>query len=191
MPKVIIVAGPNGSGKTTTAPALLKEIFEVEEFVNADMIAQGLCVLQPERVAIQAGRVMLKRLQHLSQTGVDFAFETTLASRSFAPWIQTLVKQNYELHLIFLWLRTVDMAKSRVDARVKMGGHSIPQTIIERRYLAGLKNFFQLYAPLALSWRFYDNSNLHPQIIASKIREKTEIFDPNSWHTILEIAHVK
>lgn len=90
MPHIIVIAGPNGAGKTTTAPVLLNNTLHMENFVNADTIAQGLCAFQPENAAIQAGRVMLQRIHKLAQEGVDFAFETTLASRTFVPWIREL-----------------------------------------------------------------------------------------------------
>ncbi len=145
-------------GKSTTAPSLLKGSLGVTEFVNADTIARGLSAFRPEGVAIPAGRVLLQRLSHLSKSRVDFAFETTLASRSFAPWITRLCRSGYTFRLIFLWLPSPDFAVARVAERVRMGGHDIPEPIIRRRYEAGLRNFFRLYRPLATSWFFYDNS---------------------------------
>ncbi|MBP9727067.1 MAG: zeta toxin family protein [Gammaproteobacteria bacterium] len=159
MPHLIIIAGSNGSGKTTAAPALLQDSLQVDDFVNADVIAQGLCAFQPEKAAIQAGRIMLRRIHLLAQTQADFAFETTLASRTFATWIPQLKQQGYQFHLIFLWLRDVELAILRVKERVKTGGHAVPEETIRRRYVSGLKNFFRLYRPLANSWQFYDNAN--------------------------------
>lgn len=150
MPHLIIIAGPNGAGKSTAAPALLKDALHVDNFVNADVIAQGLCAYQPEKAAIQAGRIMLDRIHTLANEEVNFAFETTLASRTFAMWIPKLQKQGYQFHLIFLWLQSADLA----IFRVKAGGHSVPEATIRRRYTAGLKNFFNLYSSLADSWQF-------------------------------------
>ena len=127
----------------------------VNNFVNADVVAQGLCAYQPERAAIRAGRIMLKRIYTLANEKVNFAFETTLASRTFTTWIPKLQKQGYQFHLIFLWLQNADLAVFRVKERIKAGGHSVPEETIRRRYAAGLKNFFNLYSPLADSWHLY------------------------------------
>jgi predicted ABC-type ATPase len=170
MPHLIIITGPNGSGKTTAAPALLRDSLNVEDFVNADVIAQGLCAFQPEKAAIQAGRIMLSRIHSLAEKKANFAFETTLASRTFSTWIPLFKKQGYLSHLIFLWLTNADLAVSRVKERVQNGGHFVPEKTIRRRYVSGLRNFFNLYNPLADSWQFYDNSNADPfSLIASSI----------------------
>lgn len=149
MPHLIIIAGPNGSGKTTTAPRILRDAIHVVDYVNADVIAQGLSGFQPENASMQAGRIMLQRIETLSQEASNFAFETTLASRTFTNLIARLKKSGYQFHLTFLWLQNVNLAISRVAERVKMGGHSIPEETIRRRYIKGLKNFFSLYKPLA------------------------------------------
>ena len=157
-PHVIIIAGPNGAGKSTTAPAVLQGALGVTEFVNADTIAAGLSAFNPEKAAFHAGRVMLERLQQLADNGENFAFETTLASKTFAHWLKTLKLKGYTFHLIYLWLPSPEFAVARVAERVKMGGHNVPEETIRRRYHAGLKNFFNLYQPLADTWRMYDNS---------------------------------
>lgn len=157
-PHIIIIGGPNGAGKSTTAPALLKGTLGVTEFVNADTIAQGLSAFQPESVAFYAGRIMLERIHRLAKERMDFAFETTLASRTFAPWIDELKKTGYIFHLVFLWLPNPEFALARVAERVRMGGHNVPKEIVRRRYNKGIRNFFRLYKPLADTWFFYDNS---------------------------------
>jgi predicted ABC-type ATPase len=157
-PDVILLAGPNGAGKTTAAPSLLRETLGLAEFVNADVIAQGLAGFDPQGAALSAGRVMLQRLNELAGRRASFAFETTLASRSFAPWLRKLIKSGYRFHLVFLWLASADLAVKRVTDRVKFGGHGVPEPIVRRRYTAGLSNFFRLYQPLSTSWRMYDNS---------------------------------
>jgi predicted ABC-type ATPase len=157
-PKVVVIAGPNGAGKSTTAPAIVREALGVEVFVNADTIARGLDAFSPEHVAVAAGRVMVRRIRSLAGEGLSFAFETTLASRSFRPLLSRLRQQGYEFHLIFLWLPTAAMAVERVGIRVKRGGHSVPANVIERRYERGLANFFNLYRPIADSWLMLDNS---------------------------------
>ena len=193
MPHLIIIAGSNGAGKSTAAPALLKDALHVDNFVNADVIAQGLCAYQPEKAAIQAGRIMLDRIHTLAEEKVNFAFETTLASRTFAMWIPKLQKQGYQFHLIFLWLKNVELAIFRVNERVKSGGHSVPESTIRRRYAAGLKNFFNLYSPLAESWQFYDNSNAENlSLIASQIKQNNPIIkDKEVWKQLLEISNEK
>jgi predicted ABC-type ATPase len=160
MPKVVVIGGPNGAGKSTTAPTLLREALEVHEFVNADAVALGLSAFDPQSVAYAAGRVMLERLRQLAADRRDFAFETTLASRSFHPWIQRLqALQGYEFHLIYLWLPSAELAVERVAERVREGGHDVPSDTVRRRYERSLRNFFNLYGPIADSWLMLDNSS--------------------------------
>jgi predicted ABC-type ATPase len=166
-PSVIVLAGPNGAGKTTAAPALLKGRLGVTEFVNADVIARGLAGFDPDKAAIPAGKIMLARLRELARQRASFAFETTLASRSFAPWMAQLVQRGYEFHLVFLWLPNADLAVARIADRVRLGGHGVPETTVRRRYTAGLRNFFHLYRPLAATWQMYDNAlRRNPTLIA-------------------------
>src|SRR5258706_9202425 len=156
-PRVIVLAGPNGAGKSTAAPFLLHSALRVSEFVNADVIAQGLSAFNPENAAMEAGRVMLERLRALADAREDFAFETTLASRSFAKWIAGLLQTGYEFHLFFFYLNDAEWAVQRVSRRVQLGGHSVPEDMIRRRYQRGLHNLFNLYIPLTTTWRIYDN----------------------------------
>lgn len=157
-PHIIVLAGPNGAGKSTTAPVLLRDTFAVDEFVNADAIAQGLSAFAPERVALEAGKIMLKRIRELAAQRSNFAFETTLASRSFAPWVVGMRQSGYRVHLMFLALPDVESAIQRVAKRVRFGGHAIDQAVIRRRFSAGLKNLFNLYIPVVSSWKILDNS---------------------------------
>ncbi len=187
-PHLIVIAGPNGAGKSTTAPSLLKGTLEVTEFVNADLIAQGLSGFQPESAVFHAGRVMLDRIHYLAKKRVNFAFETTLASRTFAPWIADLRKTDYSFHLVFLWLPNEEFAVSRVAERVRMGGHNVPEETIRRRYHAGIQNFFRLYRPIADTWYFYDNSGERkPQLLAYGEKGKSLLVnDSPLWHNIEE-----
>lgn len=188
-PHLIVIAGPNGAGKSTTAPSLLKGTLEVTEFVNADLIAQGISGFQPESAVFHAGRVMLERIHYLAKKRVNFAFETTLSSRTFAPWIAELLKTGYAFHLVFLWLPNEEFAVSRVAERVRMGGHNVPEETIRRRYHKGIRNFFHLYRPIADAWFFYDNSGEgKPRLIAYGKKEKNLLVnDPSLWHNIEEI----
>jgi len=158
MPRVVVIAGPNGAGKSTLAAEIVGKVFGISEFVNADTIAQGLSGFSPAAVALQAGRIMLDRLEALGAAGQDFAFETTLASRSFAPKLKAWQAQGYEFQLLFLWLSDARLAEARVRRRVARGGHDIPADVVRRRYERGLKNLFNLYLPIADGWRVLDNS---------------------------------
>jgi predicted ABC-type ATPase len=163
---IAIIAGPNGAGKSTTAPDLLREALGIKEFINADTIAEGLSAFSPENSALEAGKIMLKRIRNLAAEKVSFAFETTLAAKSFVPWLKDLYKKGYSIHIIYLWLEDEDLAVKRVEERVSMGGHSIPEHVIRRRYKRGIINFFKLYMPICSTWRIYDNSSEKGPILA-------------------------
>ncbi len=158
-PQVIVLAGPNGAGKTTLARALLPDDIHVRTFVNADVIAQGLAGFEPEIAALEAGYVMLERLRKLAQRRADFAFETTLASRTHATWLRQLQRDGYICRLLMVTLKNPDLCVARVQQRVAGGGHNIPEGVIRRRYVRGLANFFNIYSQLADSWTLYDNSS--------------------------------
>lgn len=164
---VAIIAGPNGAGKSTCGPDLLKKHFAISELVNADTIASGLSAFQPDAVAIEASRLMLKRIKYLAENGKNFAFETTLASRTFFPWLKRLKQQHYEFTLIYFWLPNAELAVERVAERVRSGGHSVPEDTVKRRYYSSVRNFFSLYQPIADNWAIFDNSEKDsPLIIA-------------------------
>src|SRR5262245_38630397 len=129
-PTVIVLAGPNGAGKTTSSKSLLAETLGVFTYVNADVIAQGLAGVAPETAALEAGRIMHRRLRELAERRVDFAFETTLAAKTYGPWLKELKASGYYFHLTYFWLANVDVAISRVAARVRSGGHDIPESTI-------------------------------------------------------------
>jgi predicted ABC-type ATPase len=185
-PNVVILAGPNGAGKSTAAPMILQDLLAIDEFVNADVIAQGLSGFGPERAGLAAGRIMLARLRELARQRSGFAFESTLASKSFAPWIADLVRTGYHFHLVFLWLPSPDMAVARVAQRVREGGHDVPELTIRRRYEAGLSNFFRLYQPMTSSWRLCDNSRASGlKLIASGEASLTRVVaDLATWEQI-------
>lgn len=165
--QIVAIAGPNGAGKSTTAPAIVRQAFGIEEFVNADTIARGLSEFAPDKVAIAAGRIMLRRIRGLAVSGADFAFETTLASRTFRPLVDDLRRTGYQFHLVFLWLQTIELAMKRVQERVRLGGHDVPAHVVARRYERGLSNFFNIYRPIADSWIMLDNSlGPSPKLIA-------------------------
>lgn len=189
-PHVVVLAGPNGAGKSTAAPALLRGRLGVTEFVNADTIARGLSAFLPEQAAMEAGRVMLERLRHLASQRRDFAFETTLASRTFVPRLAQWMQNGYAFHLVFLWLPSAEFALARVRERVRLGGHNVPEETVRRRYRRGLTNFFTLYLPFATTWRFYDNSGSRPRLVArGEGREQIIIVNGTLWRRITEGQH--
>ena len=185
MPNLVVIAGPNGAGKSTAAPLLIGQRLGIAEFVNADVIAAELSPSAPDAAAIRAGRIMLKRLDALAEAGADFAFETTLASRHFAPWIATLRRERgYRFHLIFLWLPDVEQNILRVAGRVRHGGHNVPAEVIRRRYAKGLANFLDLFRPIADSWALYDNSTQARLVAKRELAGSEEIHDAEAWAMI-------
>ncbi|RRT89700.1 zeta toxin family protein [Empedobacter falsenii] len=163
-----IIAGCNGAGKTTASFTILPEILDCKEFVNADEIAKGLSPFQPEKVAFEAGRIMLNRIDELFKNQENFAFETTLATKTYKQKIKFAKENNYNTTLLFFWLRNSHLAKERVKTRVKEGGHNIPTDVIERRYINGIKNLFDIYLDIMDQILIFDNSEGKPSLIAEK-----------------------
>jgi predicted ABC-type ATPase len=166
MPNLYIIAGCNGAGKTTASFTVLPEMLDCEEFINADEIARGLSPLNPDKAAIEAGRIMLSKIDKLISQKQDFAFETTLSTKSYMNTINRARESGYEVTLVFFFLDSVELAIERVKTRVKEGGHDIPRQVIIRRYYAGLGNLFKLYIPVCDYWMLFDNSRLHSELIA-------------------------
>jgi predicted ABC-type ATPase len=160
--RIIIIAGPNGAGKTTFATEFLPREAGCPGFINADVIAAGLSPGDPLGAALEAGRVMLEEIRRRVEAGESFAFETTLAGRSYARQIPLWRARGYHVKLFFLSLPTEDMAVSRVAARVALGGHDVPEEVIRRRYHAGLRNFDKIYKHLVSGWILYDNAGRSP-----------------------------
>ena len=181
MPNLFVIAGPNGAGKSTSAPLLLTGSRHVAAFVNADDIAVSENVGE-----IEAGRIMLRRLDELARDGQDFAIETTLASRSLRPRIEALREAGYFFHLTYVWLPSADMAVQRVAARVRAGGHAIPEPVIRRRYERGLHNFFNLYMPIADAWQMVDNSSCDKRrpIAMRNPGGPIRVDDPELWQRL-------
>jgi predicted ABC-type ATPase len=166
MPNLYIIAGCNGSGKTTASYTVLPEMLNCEEFINADEIARGLSPFNPDKVAIEAGRIMLRKINDFINKKYDFAFETTLSTKSHTITIEKAKENGYEITLLFLFLDSVDLAIERVKARVEEGGHDIPEKVIRRRYFAGIKNLFDLYVPVCDYWMITNNSTPNLELIA-------------------------
>lgn len=181
-PTIYIIAGCNGAGKTTASFTILPEILNVHEFVNADEIARGLSPFQPEKVAFEAGRIMLHRMDELIAKKVDFAFETTLATRSYLSKIKLARKEGYRVILVFFWLDSLGLAIERVKLRVSEGGHNIKEPVIKRRYLRGLENLFKLYLDHVDEWMVIDNSQEKHELMASGIKGSDRyISDWEKW----------
>ncbi len=191
VPRVVVLGGPNGAGKTTSANLLLPDNLAIRQFVNADVIAQGLSGFAPETTALQAGRIMLARLDELARLREDFAFETTLASRSFAPFLRRLRGEGYQVTVLYVWLPSADIAIRRVAARVRRGGHHVPDDDVRRRYQRGLENFFRLYQPIADAWMLCDNSGRRPRIVARGDRTGvTSLADEETYDAVKRAAGV-
>lgn len=190
-PQVVILAGPNGAGKTTAAPFLLRDVLFIGEFVNADTIALGLAGFDPESAAVQASRIMLERIDELTNARVNLAFETTLASRSLAPRVRRWIQCGFQVHLTYISLLSEDLAVARVAERVTRGGHSIPQATIRRRFVRSLRNFFELYTPIVHSWRIYDSSGPgNPHLVADGEQARpNSVPDPIYFETLRRCSH--
>ncbi len=173
-----IIAGCNGAGKTTASFTILPDIINCKEFVNADEIAKGLSPFQPEKVALEAGRIMLNRITELFNNNESFAFETTLSTKSYRQKIEQAKLKGYVVTLLFFWLQNVELARERVRTRVLEGGHNIDAVIIERRYFKGIKNLFDIYLPIVDGALIFDNSFGKHFLIAKKtINRELEVVD--------------
>jgi predicted ABC-type ATPase len=176
-PILYVIAGPNGAGKTTFIKKFLPEYAGCINFVNADLIAAGLSPFAPEAAAIKAGRIMLEQIRTYARKGSDFAFETTLSGMTYAKLFKQMKDSGYEIHLIFLWLRDVELALKRVAERVKSGGHDVPEDVVRRRFKRGIENLFTIYRPLIDRWILYDNSFGSPVLIAKETKGNMEVAD--------------
>ena len=188
-PLIVVLAGPNGAGKSTSAAHLLRGALAVDEFVNADTIAQGLSAYRPESAAVTAGRVMLDRLRFLARERRDFGFETTLAGRAHERWLQNLRAVGYRAHLIFLALPAAELAVARVAERVRQGGHDVHEEVVRRRFVVGLRNFFEVYRTIVDGWHMYDNSTVTgPRLIAhGAAGAPTTVADQAAWRRLEEL----
>jgi predicted ABC-type ATPase len=190
-PRAILLAGPNGAGKSTAARILLAETLRLPTFVNADVIAQGLAGFDPASAAVEASRIMLERLRTLAEQRADFAFETTLAARSYAAWLAELREGGYRIFLVYFWLESADLAVARVAGRVRTGGHDVPEATVRQRYVRSIRNFFALYRPLADGWRVYDNTAADgPHLIArgDGPRGTEVVYNQDTWRRLKEQA---
>lgn len=189
-PRVVVFAGPNGAGKSTHAEAILATL-GIDIFVNADYIAKGLSGHNTDAVAFEAGRIMLKRLRQLADARSDFAFESTLSSRSFALFLRGLKAQGYEVAIYYFALANAQLAVRRVKLRVSLGGHAVPPEVVRRRFGRSLHNFFHLYAPLAAEWTLFDNSSTAKALrVASKALDQLTVTKISIWQKLQKFRKV-
>ena len=184
-----IISGCNGAGKTTASYTILPELLDCREFVNADEIAKGLSPFQPEKVAIDAGRIMLARIDELLSRKEDFAFETTLATKSYVQTIKRAKEAGYQVTLVYFWLESVELALERVQTRVKEGGHNIPEDVIRRRYVAGIRNLFQLYLDNSDMCIIINNTQNNPVLVARKEKNILTLYKQSDWERLQQIAY--
>jgi len=186
-----VFGGVNGAGKTTVATELLKDVLKVPVFTNADAIARGLNALDVESVAFQAGRSMLNWMHTLARDRKDFAFETTLAARSYAVWLKELKQSGYEVYVYYYWLPSPEVAIERVRLRVERGGHHIPERDIRRRYSRSVWNFLNLYRDLADHWEVWNNTTSPRTLIALGKGEQCIVDSDEVWSQFTESSHAR
>lgn len=188
-PNLYIIAGPNGAGKTTASYTLLPEMLGCVNFVNADEIARGLSPFSPNTVDVEAARIMLMRIDELLGQAVDFAIETTLATRSYVQLVKRAQVLGYKVHLLFFYLETPEQAIQRVAQRVSNGGHGIPEDVIRRRFKRGIENLVHLYLPICDNVTIWDNTKGEAQLIAKQTAEnpQLDVLDQSMWNKLKDI----
>ena len=189
MPRLFIISGCNGSGKTTASYTVLPELLECSEFINSDEFAKALSPSRPEAASIQAGRYMLIKMQDLFRKRADFGIESTLATRSLLKTVRSAQELGYSVTILYLWLPSPEAALARVRARVSTGGHDVMEDTVRRRYYAGLRNFFREYRPVCNSWVLADNSEPPYRILAEGSQKGTVIHDPELYRQIEKTAY--
>jgi predicted ABC-type ATPase len=185
-PKAYIIAGPNGAGKTTFARKFLPSYAQCRNFINADLIAQGMSPFAPEAAAFRAGRLVLDEIDEQVRRKADFGFETTLSGRGYLNLIHRLRTCGYEIHIYFLWLPALDLALSRIRDRVLKGGHNVPEADVRRRFDRSIKNFMMRYRTMADSWTLFDNAAETPSVIALQANGQVHIMRAESYNYLLE-----
>ncbi|MFY4731359.1 zeta toxin family protein [Nitrospira sp. BLG_2] len=180
---LFMIGGPNGAGKTTSAFSLMPELIHCDEYVNADAIAFSLSPFKPESIGVKAGKLMLSRIEELANHNLNFAFETTMASKTFTHLINRCKQEGYFINILYVWLNDPDLAIQRVNSRVEKGGHSIEESVIRRRYVRSMYNLINLYIPLADGWSIVDNSSLELKPVAKKLQRSAtiDVYDNTTW----------
>ena len=189
MPKMYIISGCNGSGKTTASYTLLPEMLECNQFVNSDEFAKSLSPFNPSEASVSASRYMLQKIYYLLGNHMDFCVETTLATRSLMGIINDAKSRGYTVDILYFWLKSPEMAIARVKSRVEAGGHNIPENVVRRRYYMGLNYFFETYAPICDRWMLADNSSSPFSIVAEGSPAGIKVRDKEKYDIILRLAY--
>ncbi len=189
MPRMYIISGCNGSGKTTASYTLLPEMLECNQFVNSDEFAKSLSPFNPSEASVSASRYMLQKIYYLLGNHMDFCVETTLATRSLMGIINDAKSRGYTVDILYFWLKSPEMAIARVKSRVEAGGHNIPENVVRRRYYMGLNYFFETYAPVCDRWMLADNSSSPFSIVAEGSHAGIKVRDKEKYDTILRLAY--
>ncbi|WP_439622138.1 zeta toxin family protein [Gemmata sp.] len=188
VPQVAILGGINGAGKTTASQRILRDAMQIPVFTNADAIARGLNAFDPESEAVAAGRIMLAHMRAMIVARRSFAFETTLAARTYARWVTELRRAGYAVHLFYYWLESPETAITRVADRVRAGGHFVPDDTIRRRYTRSVRNFLELYRPIVTTWQVRDNSHGATRLIAFNNGYFDTVVEDDRWELFLRSA---
>lgn len=191
-PRVIVIAGINGAGKTTAAESLLRR-FGISTYLDADAMARSLAEDDPQRAAIAAGRMMRAEIDRLRDSGADFAIETTMSGQSLRRTLADLQSAGYHGNLLYLWLPNAHMAVRRVKGRVRLGGHHIPAEDVLRRYLRSVRNFERVFRHEAAEWRVYHaardgRGDGGGMIARGRSDGFIEVYDAPAWREIQEQA---
>ncbi len=189
MPRMFIISGCNGSGKTTASYSLLPEMLECSQFVNSDEFAKSLSPFNPSEASVTASRYMLRKIYYMLEHSLDFCVETTLATRSLIGIINDAKSRGYTICILYFWLKSPEMAIARVRARVAAGGHNIPEEVVRRRYYMGLNYFFETYAPVCDRWILSDNSTEPFTVVAEGSPSGINIKNPEKYELILKLAY--
>ncbi|MDD5441740.1 MAG: zeta toxin family protein, partial [Candidatus Omnitrophica bacterium] len=183
---VYIIAGPNGSGKTTFASTFLPEYAKCDRFINADLIATGLSPFSPQQAALKSGKLVLEQIKAYSENGVDFGFETTMSGITYLKYFKMLKEKSYKIHIYFLWIPSSQLAIARVKDRVAQGGQNVPVADIKRRFERSTEKFFKQYRLLADQWMLFNNEQFKPKLIARKQNAHIDVIDKSLFEKIIK-----